>query len=172
MTVTHSYHASLVWSGSTGAGYRVYDRTHRVAMPPAVAELELSADPSFGGEDRQPNPEQLLLAAASSCQLLSFLALAARAGIDVVHYADDAEAMMPSARDGMRITAIVLRPQIVVADGTGIDDVRDLVHTAHESCYIANSLTADVTVDPFIEHASQESTHTLSGADSGTEQAP
>jgi hypothetical protein len=47
-----------------------------------------------------------------------------------------------------------------------------LVHTAHESCYIANSLTADVTVDPFIEHASQESTHRLSGADSGTEQAP
>ncbi len=172
MTVTHSYHASLVWSGSTGAGYRVYDRTHRVAMPPAVAELELSADPSFAGEDRKPNPEQLLLAAASSCQLLSFLAIAARAGIDVVHYEDDAEAKMPSALDGMRITAIVLRPQIVVADGTGIDDVRDLVHTAHETCYIANSLTADVTVDPFIEHAREQSTHTLSAADSGTEQAP
>jgi len=141
-------------------------------MPPAVAELELSADPSFGGDDRQPNPEQLLLAAASSCQLLSFLAVAAQAGIDVVHYEDDAEAEMPSARDGMRITAIVLRPQIVVAAGTDLDAVRDLVHTAHESCYIANSLTTDVTVDPFIEPASRESAHTLSGADSGTEQAP
>lgn len=171
MTVTHSYHASLVWSGSTGAGYRVYDRTHRVTMPPAVAVLELSADPAFGGKDRQPNPEQLLLAAASSCQLLSFLALAARAGIDVVHYEDDAEAVMPAARDGMRITAIVLRPQIVVAAGTGIGAVRDLVHAAHQGCYIANSLIADVTVDPLIEHARQASAHPVSGADGGPEQA-
>ena len=150
---THTYQVSLAWSGSTGAGYRGYSRNHEATAPPAVGDLKLSADATFRGDADRVNPEQLLLAAASSCQLLSFLAMAANAGVDVMHYEDDAEAVMPEVRDRMRITRIVLRPQIVVAAGTDLGRVNQLVAAAHAACYVANTLNADVVLEPAVEHA-------------------
>lgn len=153
MTHTHTYRSCLSWQGSTGAGYDSYDRTHRVATPPAETELVMSSDPAFRGEAARTNPEQLLLAAASSCQLLSFLAMAARSRIDVVAYDDDAEAEMPEGEKPVRITRIILRPRILVAAGTDLDRVRRLVDRAHHGCYIANTLTAEIVLEPVIDHA-------------------
>lgn len=110
MTRTHTYESKLAWQGSTAAGYEAYDRTHRVAVPPADTELRLSSDPAFNGDERLANPEQLLLAAASSCQLLRFLAIAARSRIDVLSYHDDADAVMPEAETPMRMTRIGCAP--------------------------------------------------------------
>lgn len=148
MAATHVYRADLAWTGSTAVGYRTYDRTHRVSTPPATPELAVSSDPSFRGDPDVLNPEQLLLAAATSCQLLSFLALAARAGLDVVGYTDTAEALMPATRDRMRITAITLHPQIEIASAADLDvaAVEHLVHRAHEQCYIANTLACEIVV--------------------------
>jgi len=96
-TATHRYAARLAWSGSTGEGYGHYTRAHEASCPPATHSqpLPLSADPTFNGDPAFLNPEQLLVLAASSCQLLSFLAVAARARIDVTDYEDDAEGEMP-----------------------------------------------------------------------------
>jgi organic hydroperoxide reductase OsmC/OhrA len=147
----HRYRCRLDWSGSTGAGYDAYDRAHRVSCPPAGTELPLSSDPAFGGDPDLLNPEQLLLAAASSCQMLSFLAYAARARIDVVSYVDEAEGVMPEDDKPMRITEIVLRPRIVIAGDADDERVRRLVERAHGACFIANSLRSDVTIEPQIE---------------------
>jgi len=148
----HRYQTELTWRGSTGGGYAAYDRTHRVTTPPGNVALTLSADPSFRGRPELPNPEQLLLAAASSCQLLSFLALAARDGIDVVSYEDAAEALMPDDDKPVRITQITLRPRLVVASGTG-ERVRALLVRAHHECFIANSIRAEITLEPEIRRA-------------------
>jgi len=152
MTETHVYRSRLVWQGTTASGYESYERTHRVALPPGGGELELSADEAFRGNAALPNPEQLLLAAASSCQLLTFLAVAARSRVDVVSYEDEAEALMPEAQTPMRITQITLRPRIVVAEPTDLDRVRELVERSHESCFIANTLNARLIVEPRVEH--------------------
>jgi organic hydroperoxide reductase OsmC/OhrA len=152
MAQMHRYRSHLVWEGSTGAGYANYGRDHRVVTPPSRGELQLSADPAFRGNPALPNPEQLLLAAASSCQLLSFLTLAARAGIDVLSYEDDAEAIMPEGQAPVRIRQVVLRPQIVVAAGADLDQVHRLVDEAHDGCYVANTLNAEMLLDPAIEH--------------------
>jgi organic hydroperoxide reductase OsmC/OhrA len=153
MATIHRYHAHLTWTGSTAAGYRDYGRTHQVLTPPVTAPLPLSADPAFRGDPEQRNPEQLLLAAASSCQLLSFLALAAQAGVDVLNYQDVAEAEMPTTAERMRISRIILRPSITVAAGTDLDQVRQLVERGHEGCYIAGSLTAEMVIEPTIRPA-------------------
>jgi len=149
----HRYRAGCSWSGTTGEGYEAYDRHHEATAPPATAALALSADPAFGGDGERLNPEQLLVAAASSCQLLSFLAVAARARLDVHEYRDDAEGQMPEGDRPMRIVRIVLRPRIVLAPGPDEDRVRELVELAHRHCFIANSLTTDIDVDPRIEFA-------------------
>ena len=148
----HTYATSLRWTGSTGAGYDHYGRAHRVTTTPAEAPLELSADPAFRGDPSRSNPEQLLVAAASSCQLLSFLAVAARARLDVVDYVDDATAVMPAAARPMHITRIELRPRITLAD-TGRrrpahGRLSHLAEVAHRECFIANSLRTEVVVMP------------------------
>lgn len=143
----HVYRSSLSWSGST-TDYDTYDRRHQITI--CATSLEVSADAAFRGDPNLPNPEQLLVAAASSCQLLSFLAVASRSRVEVVRYSDDAEGVMPEAEVPMRITRIVLRPQVVVRGGS-VPRVERLLHKAHEQCYIASSLTSEILLDPSIE---------------------
>jgi len=147
---THVYKVRCQWSGSTGPGYDAYDREHTASAPPASPNLSLSADPAFLGDRDLLNPEQLLVMAAASCQLLSFLAVAARARIDVLAYEDEAEGVMADDDPPTRITSIWLRPTIRVAAGVSEDRVRHLAEVAHRECYIANSLRTEVHVEPTV----------------------
>jgi organic hydroperoxide reductase OsmC/OhrA len=149
--LTHRYAARLSWTGSTKDGYRSYPRAHEGACPPATdgQPLLLSADEHFRGDPAKLNPEQLLVLAASSCQLLSFLAVAARARVDVIHYEDEAQGEMPEDDRPMRITRIALRPTITVSGDAPDDErLRQLTDTAHRHCFIANSLTTEILVEP------------------------
>ncbi|NYE20120.1 OsmC family protein [Microbacterium immunditiarum] len=143
----HTYRTLTSWAGSTTGPYAAYDRTHEVSAPPADTPLRLSADPAFRGDDRLMNPEQMLVAAASSCQLLSFLAVANRAGIEVVRYVDAAHGAMDLAEQPARIGSIVLAPTVHVAPGTDHAKVIEAAQRAHETCYIANSLRTEVSLD-------------------------
>ena len=144
----HHYATTLMWTGDTGSGYAGYGRAHDVQIGGDI--VTLSADAAFRGDASLPNPEQLLLAAASSCQLLSFLAVAARAGVAVLAYRDDATAVMPAGTTPMRVTRVHLAPRIEVR-GVDAAVVRRLVHDAHDACFVANSLSAEVVVVPEVE---------------------
>jgi organic hydroperoxide reductase OsmC/OhrA len=97
------------------------------------------------------NPEQLLLMAASSCQMLWFLHLASKARIDVVAYEDDALALMPGDVDPVRITEITLRPRITVTGDASEERIDKLVRMAHDYCFIANSLNSSMSIVPTVE---------------------
>lgn len=149
---SHRYHACCRWTGDTGLGWDSYDRAHTASAPPAEPELTLTTGESKG-DPAQLNPEQLVLMAASSCQLLWFLHLAAKARVEVVDYEDEAEAEMPEDDPPVRLTRIVLRPRILLRPGPSEERVRSLVELAHRECYIANSLKTEVLVEPRIEFA-------------------
>ena len=145
------YSARCAWKGSTGVGYEAYDRAHTGGAPPAKHELRLTSGEEGRGTPDDLNPEQLVVLAASSCQLLWFLHLAARARIDVVEYVDEAEALMPPDSKPVHITEITLRPRVVVRPGPSEDRLRHLTELAHHQCYIANSLRSEVRVEPRFE---------------------
>jgi organic hydroperoxide reductase OsmC/OhrA len=147
---THEYRSRVTWAGNTGDGYDGYTRAHAGSAPPAAASISMSADTAFLGDASALNPEQLLLLAASSCQLLSFLARAARMRLEVTGYEDQAEAEMDMDDPPARITRIVLRPRIEVAAGTDEGKVRKAVERAHGDCFVANSLTSEMTIEPTI----------------------
>jgi organic hydroperoxide reductase OsmC/OhrA len=147
---TNRYETRLRWSGSTGLGWDHYDRTHSGSAPGAAQEVGLTTGESKG-DPSLLNPELLLVMAASSCQMLWFLHLAAKARINVVEYRDDAIALMPTDQEPVRITEIELRPLIAVAGDANEERIRKLVNTAHEHCFVANSLTAEMTINPTVE---------------------
>jgi organic hydroperoxide reductase OsmC/OhrA len=147
MTV-HRYATRANWEGSTGGGWEAYDRAHEVTAAPAAQVLTVTTGERHG-DPALLNPEQLVVAAASSCQLLWFLHLAAKARVDVLAYEDRAEGIMPEDDRPVRITEIVLRPRIMVAAGSSSEErVRHLCELAHRECYVANSLRGDVRVEP------------------------
>jgi organic hydroperoxide reductase OsmC/OhrA len=148
----NTYETRVRWTGSTGLGWDDYDRTHVAIAPPAEQEVRITTGESKG-DPSILNPEQLLLMAASSCQMLWFLHLAAKARIDVVEYEDTASALMPTDQEPVRITEIALRPRIVVGGEASEERVRKLAHMAHEHCFVANSLTAQMTLHPTVEVA-------------------
>jgi len=159
-THIHTYAVTCAWNGSTAVGYDDYDRTHTMnalkdapngaADGTADTQVTLTSDPAFRGNPTLLNPEELLVMAASSCQLLSFLAVAARARIDVVEYRDSAVGSMPGDLRPMWITQITLRPTITVRGDVAEDRVRHLCDVAHGECFIANSVRTEITVEPTI----------------------
>jgi organic hydroperoxide reductase OsmC/OhrA len=149
---THHYETRLRWSGSTGLGWEDYKREHVAVAPPAEQEVRLTTGESKG-DPAVLNPEQLVVMAASSCQMLMFLHLAAKARVDVVAYEDEASGLMPADEEPIRITEITLRPRITLAGEASEERVRKLVKTAHEHCFIANSLRSEMKIEPTIETA-------------------
>lgn len=145
------YAATVTWTGNTGAGtasYQAYDRTYDIQSDgkPVIAG---SSDPAFRGAPDRYNPEDLLIAALSACHMLWFLHLCADAGITVLAYEDRARARMRlDAAGGGRFVEATLRPTIVLADPGHRSDAAALHHTAHDRCFIANSVNFPVRCEP------------------------
>ena len=91
------------------------------------------------------------MASLSACHKLSYLYLAAEAGIIVTAYADRAEGVMEVGRDGVgRFKSVTLRPTVTVAKGSDPEGARTPHKPAHEKCFIANSVNFPVEYEPEI----------------------
>jgi len=97
------------------------------------------------------DPEEAFLASLSSCHMLTFLYFAARKGFTVDSYVDDAEGTLAKNTKGkMAMTEVVLHPRIAFAGEKKptAAELDQLHHQAHEECFIANSVTTNVRVEP------------------------
>ncbi len=144
-----TFSADVQWSGSTASAD--YTRNHTVAIVDQT--IRGSATAAYGGDSALANPEQLFAAAIAQCQMLTYLALAAKTGLDVVQYTDHAEATIAMQDRKMLVATVVLHPTIKLAAGGDASPAQQLVEKAHGYCFIANSVTSQVTIEPTIETA-------------------
>lgn len=142
MAHTHSYQATISWRGET-RDYKSYSREYSVAVP-GKPTYKASADAAFGGDPKLHNPEDLLLISLSTCHMLSYLAVCARAGIVVISYEDRAEATMAIKDKRMRFTDVVLHPRVTLAPGADRTKAEAAHAQAHDECFIANSVNFPV----------------------------
>jgi organic hydroperoxide reductase OsmC/OhrA len=97
------------------------------------------------------DPEAAFTAALSACHMLTFIDLARRAGFVVAAYRDEAEGTLARVDRGkMAMTRVALRPAITWSGDKrpNADELDQLHHQAHELCFIANSVTTEVVVEP------------------------
>src|ERR1051325_9986580 len=117
--MAEAFTCRLRWSGAE-AGSTVdaatFSRDLLVSFD-GPAELPMSAAPAYRGDGSRLNPELAFLSALSSCQALTYLYLAARAGVAVTAYSDDAEAHLGIVDGRMRVSRATLRPSITLAPG-------------------------------------------------------
>lgn len=120
----------------------VFDRGQR---------LTGSAAPTYGGSEHGVDPEEALVVALSSCHMLTLLAIAAKKGWVIDSYNDEAVGVLGKNESGrIALTGVTLRPKIVFAAGSAPDaeGLQRLHHSAHEHCFIANSVKTEVTIEP------------------------
>jgi organic hydroperoxide reductase OsmC/OhrA len=113
-------------------------------------QLPVDATPDWGGDVANTNPEQALASAVSSCHMMTFLALSAKAGWPVASYLDNAEAHLgKNAKGQMSVTRIDLHPVVKFDEGFDIDAtmLEQMQHRAHRFCFIANTLADSVEIN-------------------------
>ena len=146
MTREHTYLVTTAWTGASEGptrGYKGFSRTYRQVFGDKL-ELTGSADPAFLGDASLINPEELLVAALSSCHMLSYLAWCALEGIEVTAYADNAQGVMVEQHGAGEFKRVTLYPRVAVAPGTDMDKALTLHQKAHEVCFIARSVNFPV----------------------------
>lgn len=147
----HNYQVRIDWTGNDGEGtktYRGYRRDHTIAAegkPP----ISGSSDPSFRGDASRYSPEELLVAALSSCHMLWYLHLCAVNDVSVWDYQDAASGLMEEADDGSgAFVRVVLRPVVKIAPGDDLTKARALHIEAHRFCFIARSVNFPFEIAP------------------------
>lgn len=149
-----TYRATIRWErGQDEFAHQRYSRGHRWEFDEGLT-VPASASPHVV---RAPwavpaavDPEEALVAAVSSCHMLFFLSYASKAGFIVERYDDSCEGLMEKNAGGRTaITRVTLRPRVTMRGRSpSVEEFAELHHHAHEECYIANSIRADVNCEP------------------------
>jgi organic hydroperoxide reductase OsmC/OhrA len=129
------YSRRHTWEFDGGVSFPASSSPHSVPLPWSV---ETAVD-----------PEEAFVAAISSCHMLTFLWVAAKKGFLIESYKDDAEGELDVGADGKQsMTRVTLDPQIIWGgdDIPTAAEVAAMHHTAHEGCYIANSVKTKITI--------------------------
>ena len=147
----HHYSLTVTWTGNRGHGTtdsREYDRSHTISIN-NKPDILGSSDTAFRGDATKHNPEDMLVAALSTCHMLWYLHLCADAGVIVTDYTDSATgAMLESPGGGGRFTEVTLRPIVTVKAPSMIVKANELHSKANEKCFISNSVNFPVRHEP------------------------
>ncbi|MCG8394847.1 MAG: OsmC family protein [Pseudomonadales bacterium] len=145
------YGASVAWHLQPGTPfeYEQFNRDHEWTFAGGEV-VQASASPEYYGCSNRVNPDEAVIAATASCHMLTFLSIAAKQGLTVLSYIDQPAGTVEKSGDGhMAITRIVLRPRVVF-DGEEPDGpaLEKLHASAHRNCFVANSLKAEIRIEP------------------------
>jgi organic hydroperoxide reductase OsmC/OhrA len=153
--MAHEYTSTVSWKRGPNEAFTdiKFSRAHTWSFDGGVtvpaSSSPLSVRLPFSRADAV-DPEEALVAALSSCHMLTFLYLAAKQGLVVESYDDDAVGVMSKNERGkLFLSKATLRPRIVFAGPKqpSAAELARLHHHAHEECYIANSVLTKVTVE-------------------------
>lgn len=137
----------LTWAdGGRPFTYESYPREHEIAFKDGQDKLTASSSPAYRGDGKHADPEDLLVAALSSCHMLSFLAICTKKKITVQSYEDDAVGFLENDNGKLWVARVTLRPKVV--SSADEQTVAQIHHLAHQACFIANSVKTQVTVEP------------------------
>lgn len=126
---------------------KTFSRNH-VATVAGGQQVRMSSSPAFLGDPDCADPEQMVISALASCHMLFFLAIADLKGFPVAHYSDTPVGEVGKTEKGQALTHITLSPRVTFVDRAPDAAALAAIHdSAHKRCFIANSLTAEVTLD-------------------------
>ncbi len=152
----HEYTATVSWQRGSDAKFtdQRYSRAHQWAFDggavvPASSSPHVVPVPMSNAA--AVDPEEAFVAALSSCHMLFFLFHAAKKGFVIDRYEDAAAGVMgKNAAGRVAMLKVTLRPQVSWGGDRRptAEDLDAMHHQSHIDCYIANSVTCEVAVEP------------------------
>lgn len=128
--------------------YEHFDRSHEWTFAGGEV-VQASSSPEYHGAHTKVNPDDAVVAAVSSCHMLTFLSIAAKQRLRVLSYVDRPLGIVEkNAEQRMAITRITLRPRVVFEQDVDDDAMRKLHDSAHRNCFVSNSLRSEVRIEP------------------------
>ena len=149
------HRATITWkSAATPEDFRKgrYSREHSWTFDGGItvpASPSPAVVPAPWSNVSYVDPEEAYVASISSCHMLTFLYVAAKAGFVVDSYRDDAVGTMGKTERGAAwVARVVLAPQISYAGDKQPtpEDIARLHHAAHDGCFIASSVKTEIVV--------------------------
>jgi organic hydroperoxide reductase OsmC/OhrA len=147
--------ATIRWQrGDAAFAGGKFSRVHSWSFDGGVT-VEAAASPSvvpaMYNSESAVDPEEAFVASVASCHMLTFLFYAMKGGFIVDSYDDNAVGAMTKGDNGVPwVSAITLHPRVVFSGDKrpSAQDLDHLHHEAHEKCFIANSVKAQIKVQP------------------------
>jgi len=150
-----SYSAKINWTRQEDEKYidNQYSRAHQwqfdggLSVPasssPHIVPLPYSVEENV-------DPEEAFIASLSSCHMLFFLSIAAKAGFTVDTYVDNAIGVMEKGDDNqVMMTQVTLRPKVTFSgeNTPSVGKLEKMHHQSHVQCFIANSVKTNVITE-------------------------
>ncbi len=152
----HEYTATVSWQRGSDAKFtdQRYSRAHQWtfdggAVVPASSSPHVVPVPMSNAA--AVDPEEAFVAALSSCHMLFFLFHAARKGFVIDRYEDAAAGVMgKNAAGRVAMLKVTLHPRVSWGGDQRptAEDLDAMHHQSHVDCYIANSVSCAVAVEP------------------------
>lgn len=118
-------------------------------------EIAVGPPPQWDGGDGEWSPEHLLLAAAASCLMTTFVSIARKSKLELLGYRASARGTLDKTPDGIVFTSIVMRVALDVPTGEA-ERARRLLALAEKHCIVSNSLKAPVALESSVAEPARE----------------
>src|SRR5690625_1001511 len=140
MTIHHFYLQADWPGGRNASGY----------IDAGNLKTEISIPPEMGGPGIGTNPDEMLLAAASTCYLITLAAMIERAHLPLKEISLQSEGLVEFKNGVITYKKIIHKPYIALEDIASDKDYRKLnklVERAESSCMISRALRGNVTIE-------------------------
>ncbi len=154
----HEYGVEVLWQRAAHEAFtdNRYSRRHVLRFDGGT-EVPGSSSPSVVplpmSDAAAIDPEETFVASLSTCHMLWFLSLAAAKGHVIDRYRDAAVGVMTKNAAGkLWLSSVTLRPEVRFG-GTrpaSPTELQQLHRSAHEECFIANSVKSEVRCEPVL----------------------
>jgi organic hydroperoxide reductase OsmC/OhrA len=136
----HFYNTAIRWEQG---------RRGTLTSPDLTNPILVATPPEFPkGEPKIWSPEHLYVAAANSCLMTTFLAIAENSKLDFVSFDSSATGKLEKVEGNLMISEIELKPVVVLKDEKDKERALRIIEKSEKACLISNSMKSKVVLSP------------------------
>jgi peroxiredoxin-like protein len=140
MNTQHHYQVKVNW---------LKDRKGIVSSNVLPQQIEVATPPEFDkGMPGIWSPEHFLVAAANSCLMTTFLAIAENSKLDFVSFESNAVGILDKQEGKYMIVEIILHPIVLVSHQDLVEKALRVIEKSELACLISNSLKSKIVLQP------------------------
>jgi peroxiredoxin-like protein len=140
METAHYYDVNISWESN---------RKGLMSSPVLNTAIEAATPPEFPkGIPGIWSPEHLLVAAANSCLMTTFLAIAENSNLPFISFDSKASGKLEKVDGKFMISEITLSPVVVMEDESQKERMERVLQKSEAACLISNSLKSKIIFQP------------------------